>query len=49
MVLKLFLKDYCKAQAISNKAVSNVFGFPKMIKKQRYDTGNAGVKTTGIK
>lgn len=27
-------KDYCKAQAISNKAVSNVFGFPKMIKKQ---------------
>lgn len=27
-------KDYCKAQAISNKAVSNVFVFPKMIKKQ---------------
>jgi len=27
-------KDYCKAQAISNKAVSNVLGFPKMIKKQ---------------
>lgn len=27
-------KDYCKAQAISNKAVSNVFGFSKMIKKQ---------------
>ncbi|HDE7731517.1 TPA: Bro-N domain-containing protein [Staphylococcus aureus] len=27
-------KDYCKAQKISNKAVSNVFGFPKMIKKQ---------------
>ncbi|HHO6497314.1 TPA: Bro-N domain-containing protein [Staphylococcus aureus] len=26
-------KDYCKAQAISNKAVSNVFGFHKMIKK----------------
>lgn len=27
-------KDYCKAQAISNKAVSNVFGFPKMIQKE---------------
>ncbi|WP_341636580.1 Bro-N domain-containing protein [Staphylococcus casei] len=27
-------KDYYKAQTISNKAVSNVFGFPKMIKKQ---------------
>lgn len=27
-------KDYCKAQSISNKAVSNVFGFSKMIKKQ---------------
>ncbi|UXR69075.1 Bro-N domain-containing protein [Staphylococcus sp. IVB6246] len=26
-------KDYLKAQTISNKAVSNVFGFPKMIKK----------------
>ncbi|ARM68081.1 antirepressor protein [Staphylococcus warneri] len=26
--------DYCKAQTISNKAVSNVFGFPKMINKQ---------------
>ncbi|MDK4265611.1 BRO-N domain-containing protein [Staphylococcus warneri] len=27
-------KDYCKAQTISNKAVSNVFGFPKMIQKE---------------
>ncbi|HHO6254684.1 TPA: Bro-N domain-containing protein [Staphylococcus aureus] len=27
-------KDYCKAQTISNKAVSNIFGFPKMIKKE---------------
>ncbi|MDW5470090.1 BRO-N domain-containing protein [Staphylococcus equorum] len=27
-------KEYYKAQTISNKAVSNVFGFPKMIKKQ---------------
>ncbi|HGO4091127.1 TPA: Bro-N domain-containing protein [Staphylococcus aureus] len=27
-------KNYFKAQTISNKAVSNVFGFPKMIKKQ---------------
>lgn len=27
-------KNYCKAQTISNKAVSNVFGLPKMIKKQ---------------
>ena len=27
-------KDYCKAQAISNKAVSNVFGFPKMIQNE---------------
>ena len=26
-------KDYCKAQSISNKAVSNVFGFPKMVQK----------------
>ncbi|KIX90658.1 antirepressor [Staphylococcus microti] len=26
-------KDYLKAQTISNKAVSNVFGFSKMIKK----------------
>ncbi|PCF35018.1 phage repressor protein [Staphylococcus delphini] len=26
--------DYLKAQTISNKAVSNVFGYPKMIKKQ---------------
>ncbi|WP_353458433.1 BRO-N domain-containing protein [Staphylococcus coagulans] len=26
--------DYLKAQTISNKAVSNVFGFQKMIKKQ---------------
>ncbi|HGO4020947.1 TPA: Bro-N domain-containing protein [Staphylococcus aureus] len=27
-------KDYCKAQTISNKAVSNIFGFPKMVKKE---------------
>ncbi|MDT4011845.1 BRO-N domain-containing protein [Staphylococcus simulans] len=27
-------KDYCKAQTISNKAVSNVFGFPKMVQKE---------------
>ncbi|HHU6748647.1 TPA: BRO-N domain-containing protein [Staphylococcus aureus] len=27
-------KDYYKAQTISNKAVSNVFGFPKMIQKE---------------
>ncbi|MEB7383128.1 Bro-N domain-containing protein [Staphylococcus warneri] len=27
-------KDYCKAQTISNKAVSNVFGFSKMIQKE---------------
>jgi prophage antirepressor-like protein len=27
-------KDYCKAQSISNKAVSNVFGFPKKIQKE---------------
>ena len=27
-------KDYCKAQTISNKAVSNVFCFPKMIQKE---------------
>lgn len=26
-------KDYCKAQSISNKAVSNVYGFPKMVQK----------------
>lgn len=26
--------DYLKAQTISNKAVSNVFGFPKMIRKK---------------
>ena len=26
-------KDYYKAQSISNKAVSNVFGFPKMVQK----------------
>ncbi|WP_248498948.1 BRO-N domain-containing protein [Staphylococcus haemolyticus] len=26
-------KDYCKAQSISNKAVSNVFGFSKMVQK----------------
>ncbi|MBM0320627.1 phage repressor protein, partial [Staphylococcus pseudintermedius] len=26
--------DYLKAQTISNKAVSNVFGFAKMLKKQ---------------
>lgn len=25
--------DYCKANSIANKAVSNMFGFPKMIKK----------------
>lgn len=27
-------KDYCKAQTISNKAVSNVFGFLKMVQKE---------------
>lgn len=27
-------RDYLKAQTISNKAVSNVFGFAKMLKKQ---------------
>ncbi|PTJ89983.1 BRO-N domain-containing protein [Staphylococcus simulans] len=27
-------KDYCKAQTISNKVVSNVFGFPKMVQKE---------------
>lgn len=26
-------KDYCKAQSISNKAVSNVYGFLKMVQK----------------
>ena len=26
-------KDYCKANSIANKAVSNMFGFPKMVKK----------------
>ena len=26
-------KDYYKAQSISNKAVSNMFGFPKMVQK----------------
>ena len=26
-------KHYCKANSIANKAVSNMFGFPKMIKK----------------
>lgn len=26
-------KDYCKANTIANKCVSNLFGFPKMIKK----------------
>ncbi|MGX0401549.1 MULTISPECIES: BRO-N domain-containing protein [Staphylococcus] len=26
-------KDYCKAQSISNKAVSNVYGFPKIVQK----------------
>ncbi|MGD3155979.1 Bro-N domain-containing protein [Staphylococcus warneri] len=26
-------KDYCKAQTISNKAISNVYGFPKMLQK----------------
>lgn len=25
--------DYCKANSIANKAVSNMFGFPKMVKK----------------
>lgn len=27
-------KDYCKANNIANKCVSNLFGFPKMVKKQ---------------
>ncbi|UXR29928.1 phage repressor protein [Staphylococcus simulans] len=27
-------KDYCKAQTISNKVVSNVFSFPKMVQKE---------------
>lgn len=26
-------KHYCKANSIANKAVSNMFGFPKMVKK----------------
>ena len=26
-------KHYCKANTIANKAVSNMFGFPKMVKK----------------
>ena len=26
-------KDYCKANTIANKAVSTLFGFPKMVKK----------------
>jgi len=26
-------KDYCKANTIANKCVSNLFGFPKMVKK----------------
>lgn len=41
--------DYLKAQTISNKAVSNVFGFAKMLKKARYDKGNVGIKTTNIR
>lgn len=26
-------KDYCKANTIANKCVSNIFGYPKMVKK----------------